>query len=130
MANPIIFSASKILTFSSIFAGRTNLARFEKGSPSWLQHSLRRIMGIDSWKTLALFDFDGTITTHETMPDFLRHSISRRRLVIGWILLAPMVAGYKVGLVSGRLIRGILVRFAYAGMPASALAIRGRDFAR
>lgn len=80
--------------------------------------------------TLALFDFDGTITTRETMPDFLRHSISRRRLVIGWILLAPMVAGYKVGLVSGRLIRGILVRFAYAGMPTSVLAVRGRDFAR
>lgn len=80
--------------------------------------------------TLALFDFDGTITTHETMPDFLRRSISRWRLVIGWILLAPIVAGYRVRIVSGRFARSLLVRFAYTGMPVSALTIRGEDFAK
>lgn len=79
---------------------------------------------------LALFDFDGTITTHETMPDFLSRSISRRRLLIGWILLAPIVAGYKIGLVSGGFTRSVLVRFAYTGMPVSALTIRGEDFAK
>lgn len=78
----------------------------------------------------ALFDFHAAITTHETMPDFLRRSISRRRLVIGWILLAPIVAGYKVGLISGRLVRGVLVRYAYAGMPVSVLSICGEGFAK
>ena len=77
---------------------------------------------------LVLFDFDGTITTHETMPEFLRRSISRQRLVLGWILLAPVVLGYKVGLVPGHLVRRVIVRFAYTGMPASELAVRGQDF--
>ena len=51
--------------------------------------------------SLALFDFDGTITTHETMPDFVRQSVSRRRLLLGNLVLAPLVLGYKLGLVSG-----------------------------
>lgn len=57
---------------------------------------------------LALFDFDGTITTHETMPVFLRQSISRRRKVIGSVLFLPLVLGYKAGFVSAQPFVGCL----------------------
>ncbi|MEG3156313.1 HAD family hydrolase [Lysobacter zhanggongensis] len=80
--------------------------------------------------SLALFDFDGTITTHETMPEFLRRSISRRRLVAGWLLLAPLVLGYRLRVISGTLVRRAIVRFGYSGVPASAVAAFGRDFAK
>ena len=80
--------------------------------------------------SLALFDFDGTITTRETMPDFVRRSVSRRRLLVGQLLLAPLVLGYKIGIVSGTLIRRVIVRFAYSGIPASVLEAQGRDFAQ
>ena len=80
--------------------------------------------------TLALFDFDGTITTHETMPDFVRRSISRRRLMLGQLLLAPLVIGYKLGLVSGVLVRRAIVRFGYSGVPLAVLDASGQDFAR
>jgi HAD superfamily hydrolase (TIGR01490 family) len=80
--------------------------------------------------TLALFDFDGTITTHETMPDFVRRSVSRRRLLLGQILLAPLVIGYKLGLVSGVLVRRAIVRFGYSGVPLATLEASGKDFAR
>lgn len=33
----------------------------------------------DPGRQLSLFDFDGTITTRETMPDFLRASVGRWR---------------------------------------------------
>src|SRR5690606_16557445 len=79
---------------------------------------------------IALFDFDGTITTHETMPDFLRRSISRRRLLVGWLLLAPLVLGYKLRVISGTLVRRAVVRFGYSGVPASAVTAFGRDFAQ
>ena len=62
--------------------------------------------------SLALFDFDGTITTRDTMPDFVRRSVSRRRLLVGQLLLAPLVLGYKIGILSGTLIRRVIVRFA------------------
>lgn len=79
---------------------------------------------------LALFDFDGTITTHETMPDFLRQSISRRRLILGWLLLAPLVLGYKLRFIPGTLVRRTVVRFGYSGVPTSVLASSGRNFAQ
>lgn len=79
---------------------------------------------------MSALDFDGTITTHETMPDFLRRSISRRRLLAGWILLAPLILGYKLRVVSGTLVRHAVVRFGYRGVPSSAVEAAGRDFAR
>lgn len=81
-------------------------------------------------EAIALFDFDGTITTHETMPVFLRRSISRRRKGLGSVLFAPLVLGYKAGVVSGTTLRRLLVRFAYRGVPAEALAAAGNAFAR
>ncbi len=80
--------------------------------------------------SLALFDFDGTITRRETMPDFVRGSVGRGRLLAGQALLAPLVIGYKLGLVSGGAVRNAVVRFAYAGVPASVLEAAGREFAQ
>ncbi|MBX3726794.1 MAG: hypothetical protein KF823_12860 [Xanthomonadales bacterium] len=44
---------------------------------------------------LALFDFDGTITHRETMPDFLRAAVRPARLAVGKLLFAPLVLGSK-----------------------------------
>lgn len=79
---------------------------------------------------LALFDFDGTITTLETMPVFLRRSIPRHRLVFGWIVLAPLILAYRLRLVSGTIVRRAIVWFGYAGLPCSAVAAAGAAFAR
>lgn len=78
---------------------------------------------------LALFDFDGTITTHETMPDFLRRSTPRARRIVGGALLAPAIAGYRLGRVSGVRIRAWLVHVCYRGRSAAHLAAAGEDFA-
>ncbi len=80
--------------------------------------------------SLALFDFDGTITLGETMPVFVRRSTTRARLVFGQLLLAPMVMGYKAGLVPGVMIRHVLVRMAYGGLPIAQLEEDGRAFAQ
>lgn len=64
---------------------------------------------------LALFDFDGTITEHETFPGFVRATVDRRRLRWGGWLLAPYVLGYRLGWVSGQSVRRRIVAFAYRG---------------
>lgn len=81
-------------------------------------------------KILALFDFDGTVTTTETMPGFVRCSVSRRRLLLGYLFLAPLIVGYKSRLVPGTLVRRAIVRYGYRGTAARALRERGLDFAR
>ena len=50
---------------------------------------------------LALFDFDGTITTHEMLPPSVYSAVPPARLRVGRLLLAPWLAGYKLGWVSG-----------------------------
>lgn len=79
---------------------------------------------------LALFDFDGTITTHETMPEFVLGSVGRMRRLLGGPLLAPLVAGYKLGWVSGTTIRRVIVWVGYRGLQRAELEAAGRAFAR
>jgi hypothetical protein len=78
---------------------------------------------------LALFDFDGTITTREMLPDFFRLAIPSRRLLIGKILLAPFIIGYKLRVVPGTAIRAAIVRIAFSGVPYSHYEQKGREFA-
>lgn len=79
---------------------------------------------------LALFDFDGTITSRETFPLFMRFAVSKPRLVAGSIAFAPIVAGYRAGLVSGSTIRSALIRFGFRGVLAARVEEAGRRFAR
>lgn len=79
---------------------------------------------------LALFDFDGTITTRETYPDFMECSIAPRRLALGKLLLAPLIAGYRLGVVSGTRTRSGIVRFAFRGVDEAGVASAGEVMAR
>jgi phosphatidylglycerophosphatase C len=64
---------------------------------------------------LALFDFDGTITTKGAYPDFVRLAIRLRRKLWGGPLLSPLIAGYRCGLVSDGLIRKAISRVGFFG---------------
>ncbi|EIL95716.1 HAD family hydrolase [Rhodanobacter sp. 115] len=78
---------------------------------------------------LALFDFDGTITTHETFGDFMRFAVTSRRRALGAPLFSPMLAGYKLGMVSGSSIRAAVVAFGFRGIPAEHVHKAGERFA-
>ncbi|MGH8078606.1 MAG: HAD family hydrolase [Lysobacter sp.] len=77
---------------------------------------------------LALFDFDGTITTREMFPDFMHFAVPPTRLAIGKVVFAPLVMGYKLGIVSGTLVRAGVVGFGFRGMPESLIRQAGKDF--
>ena len=79
---------------------------------------------------LALFDFDGTITTRETFPDFIRLATAPRRLAIGKLLLAPLIVGYRLGIVPATLVRASIVRFAFGGVAEEGISSVGEAFAR
>jgi phosphatidylglycerophosphatase C len=66
---------------------------------------------------LALFDFDGTITTIETFPVFMRRAVPAARAVVGGGVLAPLLVGYKAGLVSGKTVRAAMVGVGLRGVP-------------
>jgi phosphatidylglycerophosphatase C len=78
---------------------------------------------------LALFDFDGTLTTREMLPDFFRRAIPRPRLWIGTVLLAPLIVGYRLGWVPGTWVRAAIVRVGLKGLPLADYRRHGEAFA-
>jgi HAD superfamily hydrolase (TIGR01490 family) len=77
---------------------------------------------------LALFDFDGTITSKDTFTAFVHFAMGPARLLSGKILLSPLIVGYKAGLVSGATIRASVSRFGFAGRRESELREAGLAF--
>lgn len=78
---------------------------------------------------LALFDFDGTITTRETLPDFLRFATPTHRLHLGKLLFVLPVLAYKLKLLPVSVLRTLLVRYAFGGLPRAAIEDAGHRFA-
>jgi HAD superfamily hydrolase (TIGR01490 family) len=62
---------------------------------------------------LALFDFDGTITTEDTFTAFLFYASSKSRIVIGLSIVWPVIALYKIGWLPASKTRPILSKVAY-----------------
>lgn len=79
---------------------------------------------------IALFDFDGTLTTREMLPAFVYSAVPPKRLRVGKLLLAPWVAGYKLGWVSGISIREKIARAGFRGMPEVDYLAAGERFAQ
>lgn len=79
---------------------------------------------------LALFDFDGTITSADMFTPFIRYAVSRRRMAVGQLVLAPVIASYKLGLVHATVARASVAHIAFAGKNADAIRAKGAAYAR
>jgi phosphatidylglycerophosphatase C len=78
---------------------------------------------------LALFDFDGTITVDPTYPAFVRFAVRPGRKLSGGIILAPLIVGYRLGLLSDRRVRWAISRVAFWREDPLRLRLLGGDFA-
>lgn len=77
---------------------------------------------------LALFDFDGTITTHDTYTKFILSTTSRTRLVFGGVLLLPLVLLNKLGLFPSHILRPSVSWLAFAGVEETKLKAKAESF--
>jgi HAD superfamily hydrolase (TIGR01490 family) len=79
---------------------------------------------------LALFDFDGTITTRDVFPGFLVHGAARWRICLGWGLLGLPYIGMRLGWVSPKLMRLAAAWVGFVGIDESHVRQRGERYAR
>jgi HAD superfamily hydrolase (TIGR01490 family) len=79
---------------------------------------------------LALFDFDGTITDRDTYTPFLRYAARPTRLALGRVVLMPVGAGYKTGLLPAARARAAASWVAFRGERADDVRARGERYAR
>ncbi len=78
---------------------------------------------------LALFDFDGTITSTDTWTPFMRMAVRPSRLRMAVVVLSPVIVGYRLGMLSSSKGRQAAARVGFGGEPARAIRQHGERYA-
>jgi len=66
--------------------------------------------------TLALLDFDGTITTNDSFIKFIRFVVGDAKFVCGMALLAPVLIAYKLKLIPNYKAKQMTFSYFFKGM--------------
>lgn len=80
-------------------------------------------------KTLALFDFDGTITTRDSFAAFLPFVVGWPRFLWGLLILSPVIAAYGLRLISNSTAKQKIFSHFFKGRPLQKFESCCRDFA-
>jgi phosphatidylglycerophosphatase C len=81
-------------------------------------------------RNLALFDFDGTITSNDTFTPFILQAVKPTRLALGKLVLSPLIAAYKLGLLSASRMRRSMVRLGFSGRRSDEVRSAGLAYSR
>jgi phosphatidylglycerophosphatase C len=68
---------------------------------------------------IAFFDFDGTITTKDTLLEFIRFSKGTFRFCLGFALTSPWILAYKLKLIPNQQAKEKVLRFFFRHCPLS-----------
>lgn len=79
-------------------------------------------------KALALFDFDGTITTRDTFSKFLIYLMSPVRLIMEALILGPIYLAYSIKLLSNNFAKGFALKRVLQGYTDQQLRQMGIKF--
>jgi phosphatidylglycerophosphatase C len=78
---------------------------------------------------IAFFDFDGTITSKDTLLELIRYQKGSFQLYAGFFIHSPWLIAYKLGLVSNHVAKQKILRFFFRKDPASQFQLRCDEFA-
>lgn len=66
-------------------------------------------------KTLALFDFDGTITKDDSFLKFIRFVVGDKRFAVGFVVLLPVLLLYKLKLIPNYRAKQMVLAYFFEG---------------
>ncbi len=64
---------------------------------------------------LALFDFDGTITTKDSLVEFIKYAVGTTNYYLGLARLSPMLMGYTLKLIPNHTAKERLIGYFFGG---------------
>jgi len=79
-------------------------------------------------RPIAFFDFDGTITSHDTFISFGRMALGNTRFVASLIKASPWLIFWKLGFINNSRAKERLFGFMFKGMKSSTFHILGQSF--
>lgn len=67
-------------------------------------------------KSIAFFDFDGTITTADSLIRFIRYAVGDLKTAWGMLLLSPMLVAYKLRIIPNYKAKQWMLSYFFKGM--------------
>ncbi len=80
-------------------------------------------------RRIAFFDFDGTITTKDTLLELIKFQKGKTYFYFGFLINFPMLIAYKLRLISGHQAKQAILRFFFNHTPYSAFRDQCERFA-
>jgi phosphatidylglycerophosphatase C len=81
-------------------------------------------------REIAFFDFDGTITTKDTLLEFIKFSKGSFRFFLGFLINAPYLVAYKLGIITNQSAKEKILRFFFQDTPVAVFKKHCEDFSR
>ena len=78
---------------------------------------------------IAFFDFDGTITTKDTMLEFIRFYSGDVRFYLGFLVTSPLIVAYKIGIIKKKTAKQQFLGFFFRGESIEKFESKCREFA-
>ena len=75
-------------------------------------------------KRIAFFDFDGTITTKDTLLEIIKYQKGAPAFYLGFLLCSPFLVLYKLKIISNQAAKEITLRWFFGKMPLDAFQQR------
>jgi HAD superfamily hydrolase (TIGR01490 family) len=79
-------------------------------------------------KKIAFFDFDGTITTDDSLIKFIRHAVGDKKTFLGLAVLSPMLVAYKLKIIPNYKAKQFLLSYFFKGMSEERFKAIARDY--
>lgn len=81
-------------------------------------------------RKLAIFDFDGTVTSRDSMIEFIRYYRGTFMLILSYVILFPWLAAAKLGIYSKEAAKKKFLAFHFKGETFAQLNKKANLFAR
>lgn len=78
---------------------------------------------------LVLSDFDGTITTHDSLRDFLLFAVGYKRFIAKMLPVIPWLIGYLLRIADNQKVKQKVTKQFFAGMPYDLFNEKAKTFA-
>lgn len=79
-------------------------------------------------KGIAFFDFDGTITTKDTLLEFIRYSKGNLRFLLGFLINAHYLVAMKLKMISNQKAKEKVLEHFFKGIPVDEFELKCHSF--
>lgn len=80
-------------------------------------------------RRIAFFDFDGTITTKDTLLEMIRYSFGPGKFMLGFLLNSPFIVAYMLGLIGNHVAKQQVLRFFFGKLSTEKFNALCREYA-